>query len=577
MSANRASTVAPQTGKSPSVNRPVSRQSRSISATPLRTTPNRPSCVAAPATAERDRRAASAELATQLVERMHSHPLFRSEYLPNGLRAITTKQFVSTMLFFMRSVVGNARGQKLPADINTDDIGKWLAQLRYPQSRSWLKTPNVPHAFHHLVELVNWLAAFIADDPSDPMPPSFRQAGNYNDAQQCFPSLAYLCEFHAEVRDMFQLWNHDGDDGDERIVDHKRRLVAEFVQHRMPQVPNALDHITVETANSRSEVEERSALAVDTSAEVELDRLTKRLSELDEQRHSDAFATLSRSQRTVQAELRLQQRQNQQLEEELQGCANVVRAQRLTITQRNEMLHTLQQRRDEVAARRAAVAHQTTVGFDRHMAHTALLKRQLTVTADVQRHVQTVGEVLQCDQLTEWTVDCRTDSEEFGQRLQDIVQRFERLRAASVEQLPALSEQSARLDNAQSELRTELEIMEIKLAKLRADGEQLSERRRELDTMYGLGRVDFAKMRTAVSTEVDILQKQAEESSEQLRTKQQMLVTLADESEQMLQYIESEGLKITAERQRDLERNHHLLGELDRKIEKALSDLQQIQ
>lgn len=518
---------------------------------------------------------------------MHTHPLFRNEYLPNGLRSITTKQFVSTMLFFMRSVVGNARSQKLSADIGTDDISKWLAQIRYPQSRSWLKTPNVPHAFHHLVELVSWLAAFIPEDPSEPIPASFRNSLNYIDAEQCFPSVAYLCEFHAEVRDMFQLWNQDGDgdDQDGQIAAQKRCLVANFVQHRLPQMPNALDHITGETERIRREIEELSvgvkdadgALAVDAAAELELERQTKRLNALDEQRHSDDFVKLSRNQRTVHAELRQQQRKNQQLDEELRGVADTVRAQRMSMTQRNEMLHKLQQRRDEVAARRAVIAQQSTAGFDRHTAHTALLKRQLAVSVMVQRHVQAVGEQLMNSELAEWTVDSRTDSEELGKRLQDIAQRFERLRVANCEQLPAMCVEHADLQAALSELRTDLEIMENKLAKLSADGKQMAERHRELDTVLGMSRVDFAKMCTEIGTEVATLNTQAEKSSEQLRNKRKNLVTLAEATEKMLQEMESEGQKMIAERHCGLVRNYDLLDELDNKIEKALIALNTIQ
>lgn len=591
MSANRPSisvgtTANSQTGKSPAntsgtttVITRQTRNSRSVCATPLRT-PLRSSS-APPATAEKDRKAANNELATHLMDKLHSHPQFRTEFLPNGLRAITTKQFVSTLLFFMRSVVGNARGQKLPADISTDDIGKWLTQIRYPhlQSRSWLKTPNVPHAFHHLVELVNWLATFIPDDAADPMP-SFALPDNHIDVEQCFPSLGYICAFLGELRDMFVMWNQD-----QNTDVQKRRLTEQFVQERMPHLPNALDHINAETARIRHEVDEMGGssdgiapLTVDPAAEAELERQLKRLRtlEADEQRLRDTCRTKNRAQRTAQSDLKAQQRHNQQLDTDCRELTERVQTQRMGVKRRDELLHLVHQRRIEAAAKRTSNEEQRVAGHERHLAYTSRMKRQIAVFTAVKQRVHAVGELLQADDLLEWSPDCRVGAKEFGERLQSMVHRFDQMCAADEERLAELRRREADIDAELNALRTDVAIMETRKAELDSRAEQLSERRTELESLLGMTRVDFAKMRGELRTELDAMSKKTVEISERLRVDRERFGALEVENERMMVELERIGNELIDEKQRRLTKGYALLEELDMEIRKAQADLDKV-
>lgn len=513
---------------------------------------------------------------------MHKHPQFRTEYLPNGLRAITTKQFVSTMSFFMRFVVGNARGHKLPADISTDDIGKWLAQIRYPhmQSRSWLKTPNVPHAFHHLVELINWLSSFIPDDSTDPTP-TFRQPGNYFDSEQCFPSTTYICSFLAEVHEMFVLFNQDFE-----YEQPKRNLIAEFVQQRRLNLPNAVEYIAADIIRMQREVDDLGG--VDNTAVIienvnadaaALDRETKQMhaNEAELNKLFEIRRTSTAAHRTLQAELKTQQRQQQQLEINSKRMAERVSLQRICVGTRDKLLHAIQQRRDGIAAEKAAIEQLRTAGHEKHLACTTNLKRQMHLFTAVQQHVHVIGELLQSNELLNWKVDSRGGTEECGQKLQILQQYFVAMRQEDEVRLPMLRSLVAELSDKLSDLRAEHVLREASRDDLAAASERLAERHSHLDELRGMSRVDYIKRRTELQVELTAMADRLEKSECHLCTERDRLAETKKLNERKLEEVSSVANRLIDAKLEGLNEGYELLNELNVLIKKAQTALDRIE
>lgn len=532
---------------------------------------------------------------------MLTHPQFRAEFLPNGLRSITNKQFSHTIAFFMRSVVGNARGHKLPDEppLGTDDIAKWLTQIRYPhlQSRSWLKTPNVPHAFCHLVDLMSWLAAFIPEDASDPVPASYRLPRYYDatDAteQPAFPSAAFLCQLHGELHELFVMWNagsgsaggadgDDGDDGDgesEQMTEAYERLIGEFVQQRLPHVPNAREHIAKATERLVRELEEggggadadAQAAAVERAAEAKLEKNQRQLRQLEEE--AAQIQDSLRTQPAVEAELREQLQRKEALEAERRQLADVVRTQSMSLSQRNELLFAVRQRGDYAAAKRAAIAELSAASHDRHMSLTRLLKEQLALGGDLQRLVRAVGERRREKQLQTWTADSRTDAVDFGRQLGALGERLRALRALDERAVPQLAATAGRLGDELSRLRANVAALGVEATEQRANGAQLAEERDGLNAVLGVEAGDFVSMLAKLRQQLAATARRADETEADVAERGKRLRRLREDNERQLALGERIGYAMVAKRAEGLRRAREEMATLRGNIVEALRAL----
>lgn len=165
------------------------------------------------------------EQAIRVVETLREH--FGADYLPQGLRSMSTKQFITTMTYFMKMVIGNSRGCRLATDkLTIDDITKYLIEVGYAvnkQSMSWMKTPNAPHAFNNLVDLLQWLCNFL---PPDAEAHPFESIENLEDVDKCFPNIEYVGLFLASIEDNFSLWNNQQD---EECESSKALLIDKYI------------------------------------------------------------------------------------------------------------------------------------------------------------------------------------------------------------------------------------------------------------------------------------------------------------------------------------------------------------
>jgi hypothetical protein len=84
--------------------------------------------------------------------------------LRNGIKSMSTKQFVVVIIHFIKLIAGNRC--HIAAENYVDSVSAALADLEYPYTvnKSWLKTPNAPHSYNQLVVLFSWLLGFVQEE-----------------------------------------------------------------------------------------------------------------------------------------------------------------------------------------------------------------------------------------------------------------------------------------------------------------------------------------------------------------------------------------------------------------------------
>lgn len=166
------------------------------------------------------------EQAARVVEILRDH--FGKDYLPQGLRSMSMRQFITTVSYFMKMVLGNSRGCRLATEkLTIDDISKYLVDVGYAankQSTSWMKTPNAPHALNNLVDLLQWLCIFLQSDTAEPHP--FVKTENLEDIDKCFPKIEYVGLFLASIEENFSLWNNQQN---EECESSKAQLIDKYI------------------------------------------------------------------------------------------------------------------------------------------------------------------------------------------------------------------------------------------------------------------------------------------------------------------------------------------------------------
>lgn len=185
-------------------------------------------------TVDRDRRQNN-ELSIQIVDKLRSLKYFGADFLqPIGLKSMSTKQFVHIVGYFMQFVVGNARGARIPAEkLTIEHIQTFLTEIGYPyQVKSWLKTPNAPHAFVHVLELLQWLCMFLPDDDDEEQQHRFDAAENLIDTKECCQlcPAEYIAESKQIVQNSFDLWNNERFD---ECDASKMQLIDRFIAIQM--------------------------------------------------------------------------------------------------------------------------------------------------------------------------------------------------------------------------------------------------------------------------------------------------------------------------------------------------------
>lgn len=282
------------------------------------------------------------EQAIRVVRTLREH--FGRDYLPDGLRSMNLKVFITTMAFFMKSVIGNSRGSQIDAEkLTVDDITKYLVELGYSaakQSMSWMKTPNAPHALNSLVDLLQWLCMFL---PSEARVHPFED--NDNLTEMCFPNNEYVGIFLSSIKDNFPLWNKQEN---EKFESSKAQLVDKYINmHTNGSIRNKA-HIETEIARNKREYD---------------DQLKKRFSSEDQKKLDD----LTAKENKMQAQIKILLASCDEKTYERDEVESQIHQKKLIITERKEQVSDLQ----KILARQSF----TQANFERKIA-TLVNKRQ---------------------------------------------------------------------------------------------------------------------------------------------------------------------------------------------------------
>lgn len=466
------------------------------------------------------------------MEKLQSHPAYTADLLPTGLKPITTKQFVSIISFFMKSVIGNPRGNRI-ANTNIEDIVQWLSQIHYPymQSRSWLKTPNVPHALTHLLDLMQWLCYFIVVDSEDQIP-TFRKDEFYINS---YMSAAFV----DVVTETFILWNNNNDkDQQDKNQD---RLINEYV-HRRIGIPTAKE-ATKKTKKINSEIsklrKERMEMCPKQKALLESQQCKQQKLQIDEQKHKTLLKEKKKSLHHLDSEYIKKKSLIKQLEETKQQLNVQIQQQSMSKKDFDTLLELWEEKRNRNKAKRDTNAHLAGIEYKRKLANSQQMKQMSECVAKLNMFVHEISEILQMSDLQQLCVD--TKSEVLQSSLTPILLCLEDMVAKNLSSHDELSALSSQLRCDLQQVNDETRAVQSQLELMTKRCADLHDRRFQLDTDVHLTRSERLNRRNDVDKSVEELQKKCSERLLELKTKRTNGLELARENERLLQETEAKG------------------------------------
>lgn len=315
----------------------------------------------APGTAEKGRKQYN-ELAHRILEKLQAQKYFGSKFLNTGLKSMTCKQLIFTIAFFMKFICGNSRGTRVPSEkITIEDVNKFLTEIGYPylQTKSWMKTPNAPHAYNHLIDLLFWLCDFISEDESINWQ-MFELEENLTDVDNCFPNSAYTHLFLATIRDNFIYWNNQQNN---EFEESKSKLVDEFIYLRKgiqskEQIEKDIERLKKEYDNQlkkRFVVKQAKKLEEQLKVQEQLER------ELDRLKH------ITSEKNDLKNELNIKFQDQRDKQQELfasrSSLENTVLQQAMSLKQRDEFIVELKKQKQIIELKKTSINHLKDIGI----------------------------------------------------------------------------------------------------------------------------------------------------------------------------------------------------------------------
>lgn len=155
----------------------------------------------------------------------HDAQFYADLGLQNGLKSMTSKQFLMIIDYFIRSITGKEMTAMFGKGDPLDGIIKFLRDMGCPFiiNKSMLKTPNAPHTFDQIVVLMLWLCDYIS------IPFAVSEVDGITDEEfiqdEQLPDHEYTAKFSKAMEKGFQLWNSESDE-----FDHlQHQLVDDFI------------------------------------------------------------------------------------------------------------------------------------------------------------------------------------------------------------------------------------------------------------------------------------------------------------------------------------------------------------
>lgn len=146
--------------------------------------------------------------------------------LQNGLKSMTSKQFLQIINFFVKSITGKEMAATFGKGDPLDGIINFLRDLGCPFmiNKSMLRTPNAPHTFDQIVVLMMWLSEFII------IPRTVADIGGMTNEEfkrdDELPDREYTAKFSQAMKKGFQLWNSESDE----FATLQNQLVDDFIR-----------------------------------------------------------------------------------------------------------------------------------------------------------------------------------------------------------------------------------------------------------------------------------------------------------------------------------------------------------
>lgn len=453
----------------------------------------------------------------------------------------------------MKSIVGNARGNRL-SNVTIEHIGQWLQQIHYPhlQSRSWLKTPNIPHAFTHLIDLMHWLSHFIPADPGDHCP-TFRQNEYYIE-----DSISNT--FFDVVRDTFILWNNNQLDQQEK---NKERLVNECVQQRVgiagaKEVARETEKIITEIAKL---AKERPPINPQQLALLEAQQLKQDHIKQDQQRYMTLLHEKQLTLQRLKSEIKVNAKQQMQLSDTQRQLKTAMQHQLMSRADFNKLLEKCAEKRNAIKAKHESTAHLKDIEHNKQLNYSRRMMQLSDSVSKLNMFAYDVAEILQLSNYEQLCVDTKSNVFEIKQRLPSIISRLEELVFKNLAAFDRLSAKAVQLKAELQYINTEVQMIQEKIVKLSKECATLNDRCIQLDSdcLKSSERTDTLNQLVKSNEE---LKKRNDEQLIEWRSKRAAVLELARNNMRLLDETEKEAMELISAKEERLARLNSTANEL---------------
>lgn len=398
----------------------VPKRSRSVvPSTPLKTPMRTPRRTAFTGTVEQEKRYIN-EKAHRIVECLQSRSHFGSDFLAGGLRTMSTKQFNVIMEYFAHVISGNRC--KI---VTTDDMLKFLDNIHYPYiiTKSCLKTPNVPHAFGTIVELLSWLTDFADGEYFM----DFEREINLIDVEKLFPDAEYIKMFKDNIKRNFSLWNNKQVDEFEQS---KTKLVDKFIQKRTGF--DSKRQIDKETSRLKNDYEElfrkrfvitKEKILLEKQLKVEQLEVAKAQLELTIEENKHIVAKL----KEVNAK---KAQENMRLQDKVSNLRNSIKQQSITVQEREAFCMEINYKKQLADSLREAIEQLRVEGYPKQVALAQLMKQKVDSASKLNKHLTDIQNLLSVTgvQCKIKNISIVIDATNLSEQIEEIAQFLELLK-----------------------------------------------------------------------------------------------------------------------------------------------------
>lgn len=477
--------------------------------------------------------------------------------------------------FFMKTLTGkNYIGNNPP-----DDVLKFLTIIGYPYTitKSLLKTPNVPHAYPIIVDILRWLCDLIDIDDTI----AEFEKNEYILVDNQYPDQEYTKIFWDNVKDNFCYWNDGKDNKVEACCDW---LIDEFIRKKFIDNNAINNYQNLCNEISKLEIEHKSFLLQKISTKKEsilqekkekLQKLQMTKQQLQNKYDELVFELNDIRQNDIesQAELLRKEKKCEHIQsiidkqkysiDELKMATNMLAELQQKIITKNEMISKL---KDNCFPIEISIARLQKQLIEIIAKHNAFITKMITVCKQYNIIDDKSNNLFASNLL--FDLDNFQINDKYNQIIDEIIINLEQIRLNIHEKIALKSNEIVSLQNDEKLITHECEL-------LMAKEEQLNDILEEL--RIEILNCDMKILNQKHINEISVkeckercenLAKELNEKQEKIKELDKKRIEMIEKNDKIVQRVKEKADEMLAARKKDLENSKLVIAEFDKDMKK---------